>query len=130
MAIATDFLESGAEDTSLMLKYLPLIDFADMDTEAFFTLMDSVEEVCVGEGIVYGPEDWRTWADVYPDDQFYRNMYCMKAALNTDGAYSVPMQYVLNKQMHHDEELFAQCLQYFTLEEQDILIDLADDDFV
>ncbi len=129
-AFAIDFLESGAADTSLVLSYLPLINFADIDTDDFFDLMNATEEVCVGEGIVYGPEQWRTWADVYPDDQFYRNMYCMKAALNTDGAHGARMQYILSKQMHHDEELFARCLQYFSLEEQDILMSLADDDFV
>ena len=130
LTISTDFLESGAEDTSLILKYLPLIDFGNMDTGDFFALMDEVEKVCVGEGIIYGPEDWRTWESVYSDDQFYRNMYCMKAALNTDGAYSARMQYVLNKIRVHDEELFAECLQYFTPAEQDMLIHLADDEFV
>ncbi len=130
LAITLDFLESGAVDTSLILKYLPLIDFADMDTEDFFTLMDEVENICVGKGIIYGPEEWRTWNYVYPDDQFYRNMYCMKAALNTDGAYSARMQYILNKIRVHDEELFSDCLQHFTPEEQDRLIMLADDDLV
>ncbi len=130
LAISLDLLESNSEDKTFLLKNLPLINFAEMDTEDFFDLMDAVEEVCVGEGIVYGPEDWRTWESVYPDDQFYRNMYCMKAALNTDGAYSARIQYVLNKLWHHDEELFARCLQYFSLEEQDTLIHLADDDLV
>ena len=116
-------------DNSYLLWWLPLINFSDMDTDDFFSLMDAVEEVCVGEGLVYSPEEWRTWANVYPDDQFYRNMYCMKAALNCDGGFSARMQYILNKQRHHDEELYERCLQYFSEEEREYLRAAADDNF-
>ena len=127
---ALNVLEEPDTDKTYVLWSLPLINFSDMETEDFFALMDAVEEVCVGEGIIYGPEEWRTWDYVYPDDQFFRNMYCMKAALNTDGAYSARMQYILNKIRVHDEELFSDCLQHFTPDEQDRLIMLADDDLV
>jgi len=127
---ALTVLNDSATDKSYLLWWLPLINFADMDTNDFFELMDAVEEVCVGEGIIYDSNDGRTWTDVYPNDQFYRNMYCMKAALNCDGAYAARVQYIMNKINNHDPELFECCLQYFSSVDQDRLRSLADDELV
>ena len=130
LSAALNVLEEPDTDKTYLLWSLPLINFADMDIDDFFDLMDAVEEVCVGEGIVYGPEDWRTWEQVYPDDQLYRNLYCMRGALNTDGGFSARMQYIIHKIYNHDPELFERCLQYFSEEEQEHLRGAADDDFV
>lgn len=125
------YLEYGDPYAESIIKTLPLIDWSEVSADNFFEIMDLVETACIGEGRIYGVEDWDTWEYRYPYDQHYRDLYCMKAALNMDPASGLAarMQYILNAQYKHDSEVFEQCLQMFSAKEQETLRSLADDIF-
>ena len=119
---AIDGDDSGAEN---VIRNLPFVDWSEFDTQwdtegwnALWTLMDAH---CLTEGQVYGPEETRMWLDVYPADQYFRNLYIMLTALNTDGAYSEGIATILVKQRNYDPEIFDFCLQQLTADEREII---------
>ncbi len=109
---------SGNDSAELVMCSLPLEDWTEFDTtwgaEGWSALYALLDAYCLTEGQVYGPEETRMWSDVYPNDQAYRNLYVMLAALNSDGAYTEGFADILKKQQNYDPELFETCLQNLT----------------
>lgn len=94
-----------------LLRVLPFVDWTAFDADNWNKLYQFLDQYCLTEGQVYGPEETRMWKDVYPADQEYRNMYVILAALNTDGAYTEGMRGILKKQYDYDPELFEFCIE-------------------
>lgn len=117
--------DSGQEDPEMVLRILPFVDWSRVDGEELNRLLEILDGACLTQGRVYGPEEDRMWSDVYPDDQAYRNLYVMLAALNTDGAYAEGMGGLLEKQQAYDPQVFASCLQNLTQEQQQVIKRLA-----
>jgi|GEM_PF-792793 len=108
-----------------VLRSLPLVDWREFDTEwsaeGWNALWKMLNDYCLTEGQVYGPEETRMWSDVYPDDQAYRNLYVMLTALNTDGAYSEGIASILLKQKNYDTKIFDFCLEQLTTGQRGII---------
>lgn len=106
-----------------VLRYLPLVDWSSFDSrwgaEGWNTLWNLLDDCCLTEGRVYGPEETRMWTDVYTNDQAYRDLYVMLAALNTDGAHAEVIANLLLKQRDYDPSVFNYCLQQLTADQQD-----------
>ena len=98
-----------------MMRNLPFVDWREFDAQwgakGWNALWKLLNDYCLTEGQVYGPEETRMWSDVYPDDQAYRNMYVILTGLNTDGAYAEGIGEILKKQRDYDQDLFDRCLQ-------------------
>ncbi len=126
-----NFALEGSEDAEFVMPYLPLLDWYDVIERELIDIdfIHILKDACIGKERIYGPEEWRTWADAYPNDQLYRNLYLMKFALKLDGAFYVRMEYVINELYNYDENLFEYCLEFFNSEERDILRSMADDQF-
>ena len=125
------FLERLAEgDLDMpenLLRALPFIDWKTLDaTDYWNALYELLDKYCITEGQVYGPEETRMWSDVYPEDQAYRNMYVMLAALNSDGAYSEGLSSILQKQRDYDAGLFEKCIENLPQRDRDRVRGLAD----
>lgn len=112
-------------DPEMVMHILPFVDWSRLDGDALNRLLELLDRACLTQGRVYGPEEDRMWSDVYPDDQAYRDLYVMLAALNTDGAYAEGMEGLLEKQQEYDPQVFEFCLQNLTAEQQEIIRMLA-----
>ena len=112
-------------DPEMVLCILPVVDWSRLDGDELNRLLEILDRACITQGRVYGPEEDRMWSDVYPDDQAYRDLYVMLAALNTDGAYAEGMEGLLEKQQAYDPQVFESCLQNLTPEQQDVIRMLA-----
>lgn len=112
-------------DPEMVLCILPFVDWSRLDGDELSQLLELLNRGCITQGRVYGPEEDRMWSDVYPDDQAYRDLYVMLAALNTDGAYAEGMEGLLEKQQAYDPQVFELCLQNLTAEQQEIIRMLA-----
>lgn len=126
----TDFrisslLAGNEELPENLLRVLPFVDWAaferDWGAQGWEKLVQMLDDICLTEGQVYGPEATRMWADVYPDDQAYRDLYVMLAALQADGAYARGLADILVKQRNYDPETFERCLQSLTREQSDTI---------
>jgi len=118
--------ESGDYLPESILRCLPFIDWHDFGAkwgaEGWAVLWQLLSDHCLTEGQVYGPEEeTRMWSDIYPNDQAYRNMYVILAALNTDGAYSEGIADILLKQRNYDSEIFDACLEQLTADQRGII---------
>lgn len=102
-----------------LLRVLPFVDWATFDAGNWNKLYQFLDRYCLTEGQVYGPEATRMWSDVYPNDQAYRNLYVMLAALNSDGGYTEGFADILKKQQNYDSEIFETCLQDPTQAQRD-----------
>jgi beta-lactamase regulating signal transducer with metallopeptidase domain len=112
-------------DPEMVLCILPFVDWSRLDGNELNQLWELLDRACLTQGRVYGPEEDRMWSDVYPDDQVYRDLYVMLAALNTDGAYAEGMEGLMEKQQAYDPQVFEFCLQNLTAEQQEIIRMLA-----
>lgn len=117
--------DSSQADPEMVLRILPFVDWSRLDGDELNRLWEILNLACITQGRVYGPEEDRMWSDVYPDDQAYRDLYVMLAALNTDGAYAEGMEGLLEKQQAYDPQVFESCLQNLTPEQQDVIRRLA-----
>lgn len=118
-------VDSSQEDPEMVLHILPFVDWSWLDGDELNQLLELLNRGCITQGRVYGPEEDRMWSDVYPDDQAYRDLYIMLAALNTDGAYAEGMEGLLEKQQAYDPQVFEFCLQNLTAEQQEVIRMLA-----
>lgn len=118
-------VDSSQEDPEMVLHILPFVDWSRLDGDELNQLLELLNRGCITQGRVYGPEEDRMWSDVYPDDQAYRDLYVMLAALNTDGAYAEGMEGLLEKQQAYDPQVFEFCLQNLTAEQQEVIRMLA-----
>lgn len=118
-------VDSSQADPEMVLRILPFVDWSRLDGDELNQLLGLLDRGCITQGRVYGPEEDRMWSDVYPDDQAYRDLYVMLAALNTDGAYAEGMEGLLEKQQAYDPQVFEFCLQNLTAEQQEIIRMLA-----
>lgn len=118
-------VDSSQSDPEMVLRILPFVDWSRLDGDELNRLWEILNLACITQGRVYGPEEDRMWSDVYPDDQAYRDLYVMLAALNTDGAYAEGMEGLLEKQQAYDPQVFESCLQNLTPEQQDVIRRLA-----
>ncbi len=118
-------VDSSQADPEMVLCILPFVDWSRLDGDELNRLWEILNLACITQGRVYGPEEDRMWSDVYPDDQAYRDLYVMLAALNTDGAYAEGMEGLLEKQQAYDPQVFESCLQNLTPEQQDVIRRLA-----
>ena len=118
-------MDSSQADPEMVLCILPFVDWSRLDGDELNRLWEILNLACITQGRVYGPEEDRMWSDVYPDDQAYRDLYVMLAALNTDGAYAEGMEGLLEKQQAYDPQVFESCLQNLTPEQQDVIRRLA-----
>lgn len=114
-------VDSSQADPEMVLRILPFVDWSRLDGDELNRLWEILNLACITQGRVYGPEEDRMWSDVYPDDQAYRDLYVMLAALNTDGAYGEWIRGLLEKQRAYDPELFDSCLENFTQEQQSVI---------
>lgn len=117
--------DSSQADPEMVLRILPFVDWSRLDGDEVNRLLEILDRACITQGRVYGPEEDRMWSDVYPDDQAYRDLYVMLAALNTDGAYAEGMEELLEKQRAYDPQVFESCLRNLTPEQQDVIQRLA-----
>jgi hypothetical protein len=117
---------AGDPSSDMVLYCLPNIDLPEFDARwgiaGWDALWSLLNEICVNENRVYGPEPDRMWYDVYPDDQAYRDLYVMKAALRTDGAYTEGLADILKKQYDYNSGVFMNCLEELTPGEKDTII--------
>lgn len=119
-------VDSSQADPEMVLRILPFVDWSRLDGDELNRLWEILNLACITQGRVYGPEEDRMWSDVYPDDQAYRDLYVMLAALNTDGAYAEGMEELLEKQRVYDPQTFESCLQYLAPEQQNVIRRLAE----
>ena len=120
MEALTSDIDSIAPEN--VLQILPFIDWVEFNREyadSWNIIWNIMNDHCLTEGQVYGPEEWRMWSDVYPQDQTYRNLYVMLTALNTDGAYSEGISTILAKQKNYNPDVFDECLEHLTIEQRD-----------
>lgn len=117
--------DSGQADPEMVLGILPFVDWSRLDGDELNRLWEILNLACITQGRVYGPEEDRMWSDVYPDDQAYRDLYVMLAALNTGGAYAEGIEGLLEKQQAYDPQVFESCLQNLTAEQQEVIRMLA-----
>lgn len=108
-----------------LLRVLPFVDWTALDADSWAQLYSFLDQYCLTEGQVYGPEATRMWEDVYPSDQEYRNMYVILTALHADGAYAEGLREILNKQSDYAPALFEACIEEnLTAEQREILLSL------
>ncbi len=107
----------GYEENILTL--LPLIDWSTLERSSYDidpgALFKAIEHAAIGN------DDYYT--DTYPDDQLYRDLYVMKTYFNTDGAYSEFLAEILLRQHEHDTAIFETALKYFSIDQQDTIMD-------
>ena len=118
-------MDSSQAYPEMVLRILPFVDWNQLDGDELNRLWEILDLACITQGRVYGPEEDRMWSDVYPEDQAYRNLYVMLAALNTDGAYAEWIRDLLGKQQAYDPQVFESCLQNLTAEQQEVIRMLA-----
>lgn len=111
-------------DGEYLLMQLPGLDLSFWNAH-FPELLDRLQEVCLTDGRVYGPEVDRMWADVYPDDQAYRDMYMILGFFHTDAAYAEGVEELLKAQYAFDPASFERCLREGLSEEQETQIRIA-----
>lgn len=108
-----------------LIRVLPFVDWRAFDVDNWDRLYQFIDQYCLTEGQVYGPEETRMWKDVYPDDQAYRNLYVMLAALNSDGAYAEGLGDILSKQYAYDTATFTSCMENsLTADQRAIILSL------
>ena len=121
--------EPGDREPEAMLMALPLLSWWDTfderwgerGREGLWTLLD---EVCVGGNRVYGPEDTRMWYHVYPDDQLYRDLYVMLAAVEAGEDFAEGFRAVLLKQQTYDPAVFREALAQLSTKQRGIVENL------
>lgn len=118
-------MDSSQAYPEMVLRILPFVDWNQLDGDELNRLWELLDLACITQGRVYGPEEDRMWSDVYPEDQAYRDLYVMLAALNTDGAYAEWIRGLLEKQQAYDPQVFESCLQNLTAEQQEVIRMLA-----
>lgn len=118
-------MDSSQAHPEMVLRILPFVDWNQLDGDELNQLWEFLDLACITQGRVYGPEEDRMWSDVYPEDQAYRDLYVMLAALNTDGAYAEWIRGLLEKQQAYDPQVFESCLQNLTAEQQEVIRMLA-----
>ena len=107
-----------------VFRILPFIDWDELNREyvdGWNIIWNLMNDHCLTEGQVYEPEEWRMWSDVYPQDQTYRNLYVMLAALNADGAYTDGISSILLKQKNYNSYIFDDSLDHLTIEQREII---------
>ena len=106
---------AGEEDIpENLLRVLPFVDLTRLSADKREKLFAFLDRYCLSEGQVYGPEKSRLWRDVYPEDQSYRDLYVMLAALNADGKCSEDFSAILQKQRRYDPASFESSLGALT----------------
>ena len=106
---------AGEEDIpENLLRVLPFVDLMRLSADKREKLFAFLDRYCLSEGQVYGPEESRLWKDVYPEDQSYRDLYVMLAALNADGKCSEDFSAILQKQRRYDPASFESSLGALT----------------
>lgn len=118
-------MDSSQAYPEMVLQILPFVNWNQLDGDELNRLWELLDLACITQGRVYGPEEDRMWSDVYPEDQAYRDLYVMLAALNTDGAYAEWIRGLLEKQQAYDPQVFESCLQNLTAEQQEVIRMLA-----
>lgn len=87
----------------VLLRFLPTLTLEDWDalarSDSFANISVALMESCTG------------------GDQVYRDLYVMKAAVNTDGAYSELLGAMLEAQQEYDPETYGYCLTQLSQEE-------------
>lgn len=121
-----EYMLRGEIDTpENLLRVLPFVDWAALDADSWEQLYSFLDQYCLTEGQVYGPEATRMWKDVYPSDQEYRDMYVILTALHADGAYAEGLREILKKQADYDPALFEACIEEnLTAEQREIILSL------
>jgi len=121
-ALERDDFDGNAESIMRFLPVAnPLAFEAEFGAEGWEMVLAMLDACCLTEGRVYSAEVGRMWADVYPCDQQYRDMYVILTALRWKGTYARDLAPILKKQRGYDAKAFDKCMAELTPEQAETI---------